>query len=141
MRLQFLSCLVLAVAQMFICFAEPHVQPVEPANSSHAGFKLMECQDIGITFTNRLNPARASENQILLNGSGVAAGDVDGDGNCDLYFCSLDGENILYRNLGNWRFVDVTTKAGLSNFGFPCTGPVFADLDGDGDLDLLVNSV
>ena len=33
---------------------------------------------------------------IYLNGSGVAAGDYDGDGLCDLFFCGLDSENKLY---------------------------------------------
>src|SRR5262249_43413402 len=51
---------------------------------------------------------KASLNQNLLNGAGVAAGDFDGDGWCDLYFCGLGGRNALYRNLGNWRFQDVT---------------------------------
>src|SRR6478672_39229 len=64
-----------------------------------AGFTAM-----GIPFTNRLAESRSLTNQIFLNGSGVAAGDVDGDGFCDLYFCGLDNPNVLFRNLGNWRF-------------------------------------
>src|SRR5215211_3943699 len=44
----------------------------------------------GIDFTNVLALQRHLTNQILLNGSGVAAGDVNGDGLVDLYFCGLD---------------------------------------------------
>src|SRR5882762_10267523 len=78
------------------------------------GFTLLTPATTGITFTNLLPPERHLTNQILLNGSGVAAGDIDGDGWCDLYFCGLDGPNALYRNLGNWKFEDVTSEAGVA---------------------------
>src|SRR5213078_3935216 len=74
-------------------------------------------------------------------GSGVALGDVDGDGWCDIYFARLDGPNVLYRNLGNWKFEDITAAAGVGCPEQYSTGVAFADVDGDGDLDLLVNSI
>jgi hypothetical protein len=95
----------------------------------------------GVMFTNVLARDRHLTNQILLNGSGVAAGDVDGDGWCDVYFCGLDGPNVLFRNLGDWRFQDVTAESGVACVGLDSTAAAFADLDGDGDLDLLVNTI
>ena len=109
--------------------------------SERTGFKEMASSSTGISFTNRLSEARSITNQVFLNGSGIAAGDVDGDGLCDLYFCGLDSPNALYRNLGNWRFKDITSAAGVACADQASTGAVFADVDGDGDLDLLVNGI
>src|SRR5439155_1765002 len=83
----------------------------------------------------------AAKNRILENGSGVALGDVDGDGWCDIYFCRTEGPNVLYRNLGNWKFEDITAKAGVACPDQYSTGAVFADVDGDGYIVLLVNSI
>ncbi len=105
------------------------------------GFFEVSAAATGVTFSNLLSIDRYTTNQIYLNGSGVAAGDVDGDGWCDVYFCGLDNANVLYRNLGNWKFQDITREAGVACAGLAATGAALADLDGDGDLDLIVNSV
>src|SRR5713226_9302128 len=77
------------------------------------GFTLLPPQTTGIFFTNLISDRRAVTNQNLLNGSGVAFGDVDGDGLCDIYLCRLDGNNKLFRNIGNWKFQDITDAAGV----------------------------
>ena len=105
-----------------------------------AGFSLLPPSQTRITFTNLLSDERAMNNNNLLNGSGVALGDYDGDGWCDIYFCSLDGASALYRNLGGWVFQDVTEAAGVGRVRQASTGAVFADVNGDGFLDLLVTS-
>ena len=105
------------------------------------GFEVLRSSETGITFANRLTEAQILENEHVLNGSGVAIGDVDGDGRPDLYFARLDGPNVLYRNLGGWRFEDVTEAAGVAAPGRFSTGAALADVDGDGDLDLLVTSL
>lgn len=115
--------------------------PMIVATNGKTGFTRLDGFATGITFTNFLSHAATARNRILENGSGVALGDVDGDGWCDVYFCRLEGPNVLYRNLGNWRFEDITAKAGVACREQFSTGAVFADSDGDGDLDLFVNSV
>ncbi|HKP12532.1 MAG TPA: FG-GAP-like repeat-containing protein, partial [Blastocatellia bacterium] len=94
------------------------------------GFTLLSAQETGIAFANQLRDEQATANQLLNIGSGVAAGDYDGDGLCDLYFCGMGGRNALYKNLGGWKFADVTDQAGVACSGKLCTGATFADLDG-----------
>jgi hypothetical protein len=69
-------------------------------------------------------------------GFGCTAGDVDGDGDRDLYV-TYYGQSVLYRNNGDGTFSDITRSAGAGNplWG---TSAAFADADGDGDLDLYV---
>jgi len=80
----------------------------------------------------------------------VAVFDYDGDGRPDIFL--LNGSTIdaelgkakppkaaLYRNLGDWKFEDVTEKAGLSNDRWGM-GVAVADYDNDGDEDLFVSN-
>src|SRR6266576_2084368 len=112
---------------------------LEVPKEGKAGFTLLPAEATGLSFTNVLNEAAGAANRVLYDGAGVAVGDFDGDGLPDIFLCNLSGANALYKNLGNWRFKDVTAEAGLAA---PCLwsrGAVFADVNGDGHLDLLVS--
>ena len=73
-------------------------------------------------------------------GMGCTVGDYDNDSDDDLFVTNY-GPNLLYRNEGpsqQWRFVDVSDRAGVSGERDWSTGCAFADYDLDGDLDLYV---
>jgi tetratricopeptide (TPR) repeat protein len=70
-------------------------------------------------------------------GHGVAVGDVDNDGRPDL-FLTRWRSYALYRNRGDGTFEDATARWGLGGDRDWPTSAAFADLDGDGDLDLYV---
>ena len=73
-------------------------------------------------------------------GQACCVGDFDNDGKDDL-FVTYYGQNSLYRNLGNGKFIDVTQQAGLTQPGPKIrwnSGCTFVDYDRDGHLDLFV---
>jgi enediyne biosynthesis protein E4 len=114
---------------------------VAPQGNEQAGFSLMEGATTGVQFTNVLSRRMVAMNRVTENGSGVALGDVDGDGWCDIYLCGMERNNVLYRNLGGWKFEDITQAAGVACEKQLSSGAIFGDVDGDQDLDLLVNSI
>ncbi len=105
---------------------------------------------------------RFQEFKFGTMGTGVAAGDFDNDGRPDLFVVSKTEKCRLFRNLGGWKFENVTEKAGLGAANDPSgkrggwmknlvggsggnpdsgvwtQGAVFADVNNDGWLDLYI---
>ena len=81
--------------------------------------------------------------------AGLALFDYDQDGLIDIYFLngaplkgtrvSTPPRNALYRNLGRWRFQDVTMPSGLGDTGYGL-GVAVGDYDNDGDPDVYINN-
>jgi hypothetical protein len=85
--------------------------------------------------TEQAGLARSATDGIAA--TGVAAADVDGDGFPDLFVTNAFGPARLFHNRGNGTFEETTAASGISVAG-NARSAAFADVDGDGDLDLFV---
>jgi enediyne biosynthesis protein E4 len=98
-------------------------------------------ENTGIRFENNVTDQRL-DNSFLFrnfyNGGGVAIGDLNNDGLADVFLTSNMGENKLFINKGNFKFEDVTDKAGFKQDSMWSTGVVLVDINGDGWLDIYV---
>ncbi len=134
------------VPRVFLCLlllsatavAQQSVSPIRFENRTAASA-------VNFVLDNNLSDERRYVESVP---GGMAAFDFDGDGLLDLFFTngaempqgaknSSKFHNRLFRNLGNFRFEDVTEKAGLAGEGFSF-GAAVGDFDSDGHPDLLV---
>ena len=69
---------------------------------------------------------------------GIVVGDIDNDGDQDVFLCNY-GVNVLFLNNGDGSFTDISKDAGIGGTNWS-TGGAFLDYDNDGDLDLYVTN-
>ncbi|MEK6153315.1 VCBS repeat-containing protein [Flavobacteriaceae bacterium 3-367] len=104
-------------------------------------FSQLDKENTGIDFINEIE--NEEDFNIFLyrnfyNGGGVAIGDVNNDGLPDIYLTANRKKNRLYLNKGNFRFEDITDKAGVAGNKAWSTGVVLVDINADGLLDIYV---
>lgn len=95
----------------------------------------------GINFINKVENTKDFNIFIyrnFYNGGGVAIGDINNDSLPDVFMTSNMGANKLYLNKGNFKFIDISAKAGIEEKGKWNTGVVMVDINGDGWLDVYV---
>lgn len=104
-------------------------------------FGMLHASHTGIAFINELDQTEDLNTYTFrnfYNGAGVGIGDVNNDGLADIYFCGNTTPNKLYLNKGNFVFEDITMQGGVACEGVWSTGVSFADINGDGWLDIYV---
>ncbi len=104
-------------------------------------FKQLNSSQTGINFTNKVeNTERMNifSYRNFYNGGGVALADINNDGLADVFLTANMGDNKLYLNKGNFKFEDITEKAGVKGSKAWSTGVVMVDINADGWLDIYV---
>ena len=100
-----------------------------------------EIDSSGIKFQNTVTDSRLENSfyfRNFYNGGGVAIGDINNDSLCDVLLTSNMGENKLYLNKGDFRFLDITAQSGFKQDSMWSTGVVMVDINSDGWLDIYV---
>jgi hypothetical protein len=107
-------------------------------------FVELPAEETGVRTENRYNDPRMrgdlyEEFETSSVGTGIAIGDYDGDGRPDIYVVSKTEGCRLFRNLGGYKFEDVTQKAGVgATPGVWNQGATFVDISNSGRLDIYV---
>ncbi len=114
-------------------------------NNKSPLFIQLQPQQTGIHFINHVTESDSLNiltYPYLFNGAGVAVADFNRDGKEDIFFTgNKKSSNKLYLNKGNFKFDDVTNKAGVQGKGDWCTGVSTVDINGDGWMDIYVSTV
>jgi hypothetical protein len=116
-------------------------QDVYIANDSKPSFLFRNKRDGTFEDISLLSGTQLGDKGQAEAGMGVDLGDYDNDGLLDIVVTNFAQEtNALYRNLGGGAFLDSRWPAGIAEPSLPFLkfGVAFADLDQDGDLDLVI---
>ncbi len=104
-------------------------------------FTLMNVKETNIGFNNKITESDSVNvftNEYMYNGSGAGIGDFNNDGLQDIFFTGSMVSSRLYINKGDFKFEDITEKAGLLTNKW-CTGASIADINNDGFPDIYIS--
>ncbi len=113
----------------------PDLVEVGQADTQHSSVRFF--RNLGNRFVEQTEGAGLSNSGTAVD---CAVGDFDRDGRPDLFVLYWQRPGVLYRNLGNGKFADVSAQAGLQGVGGQGFSALFFDYDHDGFLDLLVTA-
>ena len=133
-------CACLCFNALLVAAPAVKITPLNVPDQGRSGFHRLQPKDTGLMPSGKYR-AVIGETIRDTSNSGLAAGDINGDGLPDLFVCGMEKPNALYLNRGNWKFENITELAGVACEGWRLNGALFSDVDGDRDLDLILTSV
>ena len=117
-----------------------HPHENRSGESSKSLFTDLGVERTGVSFVNVVDDDHPLSRLYILGYAcgGIAIGDLDGDGWDDIYCTGGPRDSVLYRQVSNLEFEDVTASAGVAASGKWSCSAQFVDVDNDGDLDIHV---
>ncbi|WP_242158029.1 VCBS repeat-containing protein [Aestuariivivens sediminis] len=126
---------IMLVALVFVACSAPTKENKQLLN-------LLSPEITGINFVNEIRETEKVNYftyPYLYMGGGTAIGDFNNDGLEDIFFTANQNANRLFINKGNWRFDDITQKAGVSGDDRWYTGVSLVDINADGWMDIYLS--
>ena len=126
------ACFIFLIAAMSSC-----------KQKEKEDFLFESMENTGIVFNNKVkdnDSINILNYRNFYNGGGVAIGDINNDGLADVFFTANQGSNKLFLNKGNFKFEDISEKAGFKDKLQFSTGVVLVDVNNDGWLDIYVSN-
>jgi hypothetical protein len=102
---------------MLLLVAVCLLQCKQPEKKSDTLFEKLEANQTGIQFFNKVENTEdfnIFSYRNFYNGGGVSIGDLNNDGLPEVFLTSNMGENQLFLNKGNFKFENITAKAGVA---------------------------
>ncbi|UOY04825.1 VCBS repeat-containing protein [Muricauda sp. SCSIO 64092] len=140
MKFSFVTLLII-VFTIYSC--QDKESPAIDIAQQNTLFTLLSAEETGVDFVNEVENQKdfnIFKYRNFYNGGGVAIGDINNDGLPDIYLTGNMVSNKLYLNKGNFKFEDISKKAGVEGNKPWSTGVTMVDINADGLLDIYVSN-
>ena len=132
----------LVIITFFFSSCTNKINTVNQIDNELTVFSSLSKENTGVDFSNFLKESDSLNYftyPYIYMGGGVSVGDINNDGLDDLFFTGNMVPNKLFLNLGNLKFKDISSNAGISGDQRWYTGCTMADVNNDGLLDIYVS--
>ncbi|MBC7829743.1 MAG: VCBS repeat-containing protein [Chitinophagaceae bacterium] len=124
-------CIIFCLPLFWLSACNDHSTLFKKISSSHSGIHFRN----NIVESDSINPMNVVN---IYNGGGVGIGDFNNDGLQDIYFTGNQVSSKLYLNKNDFKFEDITSKAGVDGLDRWARGVAVVDINNDGLMDMYI---